>query len=78
MIDICEAVAHEYAAAVLAGSTTMPFRAAIGDPTDLARRPVMAAISTLTIRHDRRTGEAEFVLHWRDPEKVASGGVSSR
>ncbi|MEV7929945.1 XRE family transcriptional regulator [Kitasatospora sp. NPDC088779] len=74
VIDICEAVAHEYAAAVLAGGAATPFRAAIGDPTDLARRPVMAAISTLTIRHDRRTGEAEFVLHWRDPEKVASGG----
>ncbi|MFD4531469.1 XRE family transcriptional regulator [Kitasatospora sp. NPDC058397] len=74
VINICEAVAHEYAAAVLAGEAATPFRAAIGDPTVLARRPVMAAISTLTIRHDRRTGEAEFVLHWRDPEKVASGG----
>ncbi|WP_371516057.1 XRE family transcriptional regulator [Kitasatospora sp. NBC_01300] len=74
VINICEAVAHEYAAAVLAGGAATPFRAAIGDPTDLARRPVMAAISTLTIRHDRRTGEAEFVLHWRDPGKVASGG----
>ncbi|MFD7828202.1 XRE family transcriptional regulator [Kitasatospora sp. NPDC059803] len=74
VINICEAVAHEYAAAVLASSAATPFRAAIGDPTDLTRRPVMAAISTLTIRHDRSTGEAEFVLHWRDPEKVASGG----
>ncbi|MBO1415425.1 XRE family transcriptional regulator [Streptomyces sp. FH025] len=75
VINICEAAAHEYAAAVLAGSDRRtPFRTAIGDPTDLARRPVMAATSTLVIRHDRRTGEAEFVLHWRDPGKVASGG----
>ncbi|MQS11201.1 transcriptional regulator [Streptomyces kaniharaensis] len=80
VINICEAVAHEYAAAVLEGANgpvrpaSTPFRAAIGDPTDLVRRPVMAAISTLTIRHDRQTGDAEFVLHWRDPEKVASGG----
>ncbi|MFG2908870.1 XRE family transcriptional regulator [Kitasatospora sp. NPDC048286] len=75
VINICEAVAHEYASAVLAGPDRhTPFRAAIADPTDLTRRPVMAATSTLTIRHDRRTDEAEFVLHWRDPEKVASGG----
>ncbi|MFJ9694745.1 hypothetical protein [Kitasatospora sp. NPDC101183] len=75
VIDICEAVAHEYAAAVLAGKPgDTPFRDAIADPTDLARRPVMAAVTTLTIRHDRRTGEAEFLLHWRDPAKVATGG----
>ncbi|WP_051829656.1 MULTISPECIES: hypothetical protein [Streptomyces] len=74
VINICEAAAHEYAAAVLSEAADTPFRAAIGDPTDLARRPVMAATSTLVIRLDRRTGDAEFVLHWRDPEKVASGG----
>ncbi|MFJ3792210.1 hypothetical protein [Kitasatospora sp. NPDC090091] len=81
VIDICEAAAHEYAAAALsapggpgpeAGATA--FRAAVGDPTDLTRRPVPAAVSTLAVRHDRRTGAAEFVLHWRDPAKVASGG----
>ncbi|MGW7594330.1 helix-turn-helix domain-containing protein [Streptomyces rubiginosohelvolus] len=82
VINICEAAAHEFAAASLASSdngavpaaSAMPFRTAIGDPTDLGRRPVMAAISTLTIRHDRATGDAQFVLHWRDPQKVASGG----
>ncbi|MFE4970951.1 hypothetical protein ACFRAR_02395 [Kitasatospora sp. NPDC056651] len=74
VINICEAAAHEYASAALAESTHTPFRDAIGDPTDLARRPVMAATSTLVLRHDRRTGDAEFVLHWRDPAKVASGG----
>ncbi|MET8622711.1 hypothetical protein ABZW30_02930 [Kitasatospora sp. NPDC004669] len=75
VVNVCEAAAHEYAAAALSGPDRYtPFRSAIGDPTDLARRPVMAATSTLTIRHDRRTGDAEFVLHWRDPAKVASGG----
>jgi hypothetical protein len=81
VINICEAAAHEYAAAALAvpgeaspDPAAMPFRAAVGDPTDLTRRPVMAAISTITIRHDRRTGDAAFVLHWRDPAKVATGG----
>ncbi|MFE3505384.1 hypothetical protein [Kitasatospora sp. NPDC059160] len=75
VINICEAAAHEYAASVLAGPDgRTPFRDAVGDPTDLARRPVMEAVTTLTVRHDRRTGDAEFLLHWRDPAKVASGG----
>ncbi len=79
VINICEAAAHEFAAAhpdLDAGqpSRGTPFRRALGDPTDLDRRPVMGAISTLVIRHDRRSGDAEFVLHWRDPDKVASGG----
>ncbi|MFI8081604.1 XRE family transcriptional regulator [Kitasatospora sp. NPDC086009] len=81
VINVCEAAAHEYAAAALAapgrpvpaGGAT-PLRAALGDPTDLDRRPVMTAVSTLVIRHDRRTGAAEFVLHRRDPAKVATGG----
>jgi hypothetical protein len=77
LIDICEAAAHELTASQLdgqVGQAMTPFRAAVGDPTDLSRRPVMAATSTMTIRLDRATGDAEFVLHWRDPAKVASGG----
>ncbi|MFD6540622.1 XRE family transcriptional regulator [Streptomyces goshikiensis] len=81
VIDICEAAAHEFASGAAAvgpdgavPAERTPFRAEIGDPTDLARRPVMAAISTLTIRHDTAAGTASFVLHWRDPEKVATGG----
>jgi hypothetical protein len=80
VINICEAAAHEYAAAalttksgVLPDPSALPFRAAVGDPTDLARRPVMTATSTLTVRHDRRTGQADFFLHWRDPQRVATG-----
>ncbi|WP_037973435.1 hypothetical protein [Streptomyces sp. NRRL WC-3742] len=82
VINVCEAAAHEYAAAALAAPgrrsamnpSATPFRTAIGDPTDLDRRPVITAVSTLVIRHDRQTGQAEFLLHWRDPAKVASGG----
>ncbi|MDX3227833.1 hypothetical protein [Streptomyces sp. ME19-01-6] len=88
VIDICEAVAHEFAAAApprgdrAPDPARTPFRALIGDPTDLTRRPVMAAVSTLLLRHDpgRARGPApehsaaEFILHWRDPAKVATGG----
>ncbi|MEU5642826.1 XRE family transcriptional regulator [Streptomyces milbemycinicus] len=84
VIDICEAAAHEFAAANPAGGVRdpdparTPFRAFIGDPTDLTRRPVMAGVSTLVLRHAPgpapRDSTAEFILHWRDPAKVATAG----
>jgi hypothetical protein len=70
-IDTGEAAAHEYAAARLDGSPT-PLRDAIGDPTDLVRRPANMAISALTIRQDP-AGD-QFLLHWRDPAKVGHAG----
>ncbi|MFF4651668.1 XRE family transcriptional regulator [Streptomyces sp. NPDC001380] len=73
-LDIHEAAAHELAAADLGEAPGTPFRDALGDPTDLARRPALPGVSTLLLRHDRRAGTAEFVLHWRDPAKVAAGG----
>jgi hypothetical protein len=72
-IDLGEAAAHEYAASQLDGADT-PLRHAIGDPCDPARRPMNLAISALTIRHDRSSGEATFLLHWRDPAKVGHAG----
>jgi hypothetical protein len=72
-IDLGEAAAHEYAASQLDGADT-PLRCAIGDPCDPARRPMNLAISALTIRHDRSSGEATFLLHWRDPAKVGHAG----
>ncbi|GIH59833.1 hypothetical protein Msi02_06500 [Microbispora siamensis] len=72
-----EIVARELAGQEFAGhgdGRPLPFRALVGDPTDLRRRPALCAISTLTLRHDRRTGETSFVLHWRDPARVAHGG----
>lgn len=73
-IDTGEAVAHEFTAQQLGASTCPSQRAAIGNPLDPNRRPVNVAISCLTIRHDRTSGAARFLLHWRDPAKVGHAG----
>jgi len=52
----------------------LPLRSLIGDPTDLRRRPVMAAVATLVLRADRAGGDTQMILHWRDPARVATGG----
>ena len=72
-IDTGEAAAHEYAATRLGGRPA-GLRALIADPCDLRRRPANLAISTLTLRLDRATGRASFLLHWRDPAKVGHAG----
>jgi len=77
-VSITEALAHELAAALPGddagiGMDQLPFRAAVGDPCDLARRPVSVAISTLTLRR-APDGAASFLLHWRDPAKVTHAG----
>jgi transcriptional regulator with XRE-family HTH domain len=79
MVDVAGAVAHEMAAAHVQSAQTvslrrLAFRSLIGDPLDLRRRPVQAAINALTIRWDGGSGTASFLLHWRDPAKVAVGG----
>ncbi|WP_019807351.1 helix-turn-helix domain-containing protein [Saccharomonospora halophila] len=77
-LDVSEAVAHECAAAHLSGAgsradwSELPFRELIGDPFDLRRRAVLPAVETLTLRRRRDTGDASFLLHWRDPAKVAT------
>ncbi|OLT21697.1 transcriptional regulator [Pseudonocardia sp. CNS-139] len=78
-LDVSEAVGHELAlvegadtGSVVPTWSALPLRGLIGDPFDLRRRYVMPAIETLTLRRDRRTGEATFLLHWRDPAKVAT------
>jgi len=89
-LDLGTAAAHEYVAGVLAGTATgraggqslraaipagcQPLRAAIGDPCDLAARPAMMAVATLTLRVDRSSGTATFPLHYRDPLKVGHAG----
>jgi transcriptional regulator with XRE-family HTH domain len=82
-VDVCEAVAHELADRYLvptAGGTSLappatrplPFRTLVGDPFDLARRPLLPSVDTLTIR---RSGHgASFVLHQRDAGQVAVAG----
>jgi hypothetical protein len=77
-IDTGEAAAHEYAAAHRGGQAPGPrpagLRERFADPCDLRRRPANLAISTLTLRLDRRTGRASFPLHWRDPARVGHAG----
>jgi hypothetical protein len=72
-VDTGEAAAHEYAATRLGGRPA-GLRALIADPCDLRRRRANLAISTLTLRLDRATGRASFLLHWRDPAKVGHAG----
>ncbi|MGH3647486.1 MAG: XRE family transcriptional regulator [Micromonosporaceae bacterium] len=83
-VNVAEAVAHELAAVYMASAdrggrphlnrTDLPLRALVGEPADLAARTVVPALCTLTVRHDTDSGEASFVLHWRDPQRVASAG----
>ncbi|MFI0479201.1 hypothetical protein [Actinomadura sp. 9N215] len=63
-VNVGEPVAHELAAAV----DGLPLRTRVGDPCGLTRRTALPAITTLTV-----TG-TEYVLHWRDPAKVAHAG----
>jgi hypothetical protein len=72
-IDVGEAAAHEYVRVRLGGRAA-GLRTLVADPTDLDRRPVNLAITTMTIRHDRDSGSASFLLHWRDPAKVGHAG----
>ncbi len=79
-IDVSEALAHELAAATMDGSVqdaaalrgNLPFRELIGDPFDAARRAIIPAITTLTVRLRRYPAEPSFLLHWRDPHRVAT------
>ncbi|MBV9446178.1 MAG: helix-turn-helix transcriptional regulator [Streptosporangiaceae bacterium] len=82
-IDVSEALGHELAIACLRERNgvpdsaeplreELPFRALIGDPFDPARREIIPAVTTLTIRLRRYPAEPSFLLHWRDPAKVAT------
>ncbi|MFE1596831.1 hypothetical protein [Nocardia sp. NPDC058705] len=79
-LDVSEALAHELAAVCMAHPTTdvsdlkgcLPFREIIGDPFDPARRAIIPAITTLTIRLRRFPAPPSFLLHWRDPSRVAT------
>ncbi|MFG2003732.1 hypothetical protein ACGFNU_31700 [Spirillospora sp. NPDC048911] len=71
-VNVGESAAHELAAHELAEEAAgLPLRTRLGDPCDLARRAALPAITTVTVR----AGDpASYVLHWRDPEKVAHAG----
>ncbi|WP_157431957.1 hypothetical protein [Actinomadura hibisca] len=62
-VNVGEAAAHELATGGKA------LRNRVGDPRDLNRRPALMAITTLTV-----TRSGSYVLHWRDPAKVAHAG----
>ena len=62
------------AAPVGALAGRLPFRDLVSDPFDAQRRAVIPAITTLTIRLRRYPAEPSFLLHWRDPAKVATAG----
>ncbi|WP_227982722.1 helix-turn-helix domain-containing protein [Nocardia spumae] len=75
MVDVCEVVAHETAAAWIAHSgpgrftlDDLPFRRRIGDLFTPERRPILPSINTLTIR---RAPEGDtFFLHRRGSTQV--------
>jgi hypothetical protein len=76
-LDISEAVGHELAQARMRGQgdigpRDLPFRSLIGDPFDLQHRAVLPAVTTLTLRRTRSRAQVSFLLHWRDPQKVAT------
>jgi len=84
-LDVCEAIGHELAAAWLHTGRQgrhartipwhrLPFRALLDNPFDVARRAVIPAVTTLTLRRRKADGTAAFLLHWRDPSHVATAG----
>ncbi|MGW5688289.1 helix-turn-helix domain-containing protein [Nonomuraea sp. NPDC003754] len=79
VLDICEVVAHEFASGwhdlghKRPSLAQLPMRKAIADPFDLAKRPMVPSINTLTIRRDPIEGHRMY-LHRRDPKAVAVAG----
>ena len=83
-LDVSEALGHETAIACMrhrSGMPTadqlggrLPFRELIGDPFIADRRAIIPAITTLTIRLRRHPSPPAFLLHWRDPARVATAG----
>lgn len=76
-IDVSEALVHELSAAMIGPTSArleLPFRSLVPDPFDLGLRTVNTSVDTLTIRRDRSTGEASFLLLRRDAAQVATGG----
>lgn len=84
MLDTCEAVAHEFAAAwqdtgcdpgwlASPKQQHLPLRDAIRDPFDLSARAVLPSIDTITLRRDP-DGGASIFLHERNAGSVAVAG----
>jgi hypothetical protein len=79
VLDVGEALGHEFTQAWLAAGTKrpsfadLPFRRSIIDPFDLSARPMLPSINTLTIRRDPIEGHRMY-LHQRDATSVAAAG----
>ncbi|MGH3974386.1 MAG: helix-turn-helix domain-containing protein [Pseudonocardiaceae bacterium] len=79
VLDVGEALGHEFAQAWLAAGrkrpsfAELPFRRSIVDPFDLSARPILPSINTLTIRCDCIEGHRMY-LHRRDANAVAAAG----
>ncbi|TDP96619.1 helix-turn-helix transcriptional regulator [Labedaea rhizosphaerae] len=79
-LDVSEALAHEMSIACMDGlpddadglGGQLPFRDLIGDPFAPGRRAIIPAITTLTLRLRRFPSPPSFLLHWRDPSRVAT------
>jgi hypothetical protein len=71
MFDVCEALAHEFAAGRHRGRRSL--RREITDPTDLALRVVVPALAWLMVLKEN-DGSKTFLLHARDGAAVASDG----
>jgi hypothetical protein len=76
VLDIGEALGHEFTAAWLKAGrkrpsmADLPLRRHIANPFDLAARPMLPSINTLTIRRDPFEGHRMY-LHRRDATAVA-------
>lgn len=83
MIDTCEVMAHEIAAAWSARSNPddkvtlddLPFRRHVGDLFDPSRRTILPSVNTLTVR--RGPEGDSFFLHRRGSARVAVAGGTS-
>ncbi|MBV9012609.1 MAG: helix-turn-helix transcriptional regulator [Pseudonocardiales bacterium] len=79
VLDVCEALGHEFTQAWLAAGrrrpsfAELPFRRSIVDSFDLWARPILPSINTLTIRRDCIEGHRMY-LHRRDAKSVAVAG----
>lgn len=79
-LGLAEACAHETSRALSSSDgsalswSDLPLRQRAGDPFDLTARCVVPDVQTLTLRRVRRDGSATFLVHWRDPAKVATNG----
>jgi transcriptional regulator with XRE-family HTH domain len=80
-LDVAEAVGHEMAmVAMRKGESSaidwadLPLRSLVGDPFDPHRRALLPASTTLTLRRTPAAPRATFLLHWREPDKVATAG----